>query len=107
VDGASDFRIWLQIMMPLATGGLALAVVIKFILDWSESELVHMMIDSADKMTLAWGIGGIAITSPGATQATPQGVMAAVVTFFIIPTILIFVGLQKWFIRGALEGLKF
>jgi multiple sugar transport system permease protein len=106
IDGASDFRIFSQIMLPLATGGLVLAVVMIFIRVWGDNWLCYLMIDSAEKMTLGAGMWNLAPITPAAAGVSREAVVSTFLTFFMLPSILLFAGLQRWFIRGAMEGLK-
>ncbi len=106
IDGASDLRICFQIMMPLATSGMIVVAILQFVGVWGEYLICRTMIDVADKMTLPWGIGTIIFATPAAGITSGYGVTATSTLFMVVPTLLVFILLQKWFIRGAAEGLK-
>ena len=106
IDGASDLRICFQIMMPLATSGMVVVAILQFIAVWGEYLICRTMIDTADKMTLPWGIGTIVFGTPAAGVVSSYGIESTSVLFMVLPTVLVFILLQKWFIRGAAEGLK-
>lgn len=106
VDGASNFRICFQIMMPLAAGGMVLVAIMQFVGVWGEYLLSRTLIYSADKMTLPWGVQTIITSTPASGAVSSYGIGATAITFLVIPTVLFFILLQKWFIRGAMEGLK-
>ncbi len=106
IDGASDLRICFQIMMPLATSGMIVVAIMQFVGVWGEYLLCRTMIDSADKMTLPYGIGTIIFATPAVGITSSYGVAATSTLFMVVPVLLVFILLQKWFIRGAVEGLK-
>ena len=106
IDGASDLRICFQIMVPLAASGMVVVAILQFVGVWGEYLLCRTMIDTADKMTLPWGIGTIIFATPASGVTSGYGVTATSTLFMVVPTLLVFILLQKWFIRGAAEGLK-
>jgi ABC-type glycerol-3-phosphate transport system permease component len=106
VDGASNLRICFQIMMPLAAGGMILVAVMQFVSVWGDYLTCRIMIDYADKMTLAYGMSFLYVATPASGVVSSYGAQATAIIFTVLPTVLVFILLQKWFIRGALEGLK-
>lgn len=108
VDGASDPRIAFQIMFPLATSGMVLIAIMGFISTWGEYLVARTMIRTAGNMTLSIGINLISELARGnvAALVDQRALYATVLGFVTLPVIVIFVVLQKWFIRGAVEGLK-
>ncbi|PKO23580.1 MAG: hypothetical protein CVU38_03045 [Chloroflexi bacterium HGW-Chloroflexi-1] len=106
IDGASDLRICFQIMMPLATSGMVLVAIMQFIAIWGEYIVCLTMIDTADKLTLSAGLGSILFTSPALGEISSYGVTATSVLLTAMPVVLVFIFLQRWFIKGAVEGLK-
>jgi ABC-type glycerol-3-phosphate transport system permease component len=112
VDGASNVRIAFQIMFPLATSGMVLVAIMRFIGSWGEYLLARTMIRSPENMTLpiAWNsivdlARSRAVEGGFTNYATPGMIGTALVTV-VVPVIVFFVVMQKWFIRGAVEGLK-
>jgi len=106
VDGASNLRIAFQIMFPLATSGMVMVAIMGFIANWGEYLVAKTMIMSADKMTLPPGVQSIIFVTPGVGRVASYGVKATSIALMVLPVILIFIFLQRWFIRGAVEGLK-
>ncbi len=109
VDGANSLRIAFQIMFPLATAGMVLVGIMKFMGGWSEFILPQTFIRSADKMTLPigmWRVTTIANNLAQARTLPSPGVTYTVMLLVVLPAVLVFVFMQKWFIRGAVEGLK-
>ncbi|MGC9348550.1 MAG: carbohydrate ABC transporter permease [Anaerolineae bacterium] len=106
VDGANHWRIAFQIMFPLATSGMVMVAIMRFIASWGEYLVSKTMIMTAEKMTLPPGVQTIIFVTPGAGRVASYGVKATSVALMVLPVILVFVFLQRWFIRGAVEGLK-
>jgi ABC-type glycerol-3-phosphate transport system permease component len=103
IDGASEARIFLQVMLPLVTsGGAALAVFI-FINNWNNFLIPLLYLPSGEYRPLTAGLynftGG---------RSTDIGPLAAGTLITIIPVIVIFVILQRQvtqgFISGAVKG---
>jgi len=109
VDGASDWRIAFQIMFPLATSGMTLIAVLTFMSVWGSYLVPSVMLRSVEKFTLPIGVYVVVnyASSAAVTRSIEfPGIRAAVMMLFVIPVLVVFVVLQKWFIRGAVEGLK-
>lgn len=106
VDGASNLRIAFQIMFPLATSGMVLVSIMHFIACWGEYLVSKTMIITAEKMTLPPGVNTIIFETPAAGLVASYGVKATAVSLMVLPVLLLFIFMQRWFIRGAVEGLK-
>jgi ABC-type glycerol-3-phosphate transport system permease component len=106
VDGASNLRIAFQIMFPLASSGMVLVAIMHFIACWGEYLVSRTMIITAEKMTLPPGVNTVIFETPAAGIVASYGVKATAVSLMAFPVLLLFILLQRWFIRGAVEGLK-
>jgi len=109
VDGANDLQIGYKIMFPLATSGMVLIAVMSFLGAWSEVLVPGIIIRTSEKLVIPMMIGWIETLVNGSIQArsVPSPNLRAVVgSVTVVPTLLVFILLQRWFIRGAVEGLK-
>ena len=110
VDGASNTRIAFQIMFPMASSGMVMVAIMTFISVWGEWLVTRTLIRTAEKLTLTAGIATVVMRMGGETSAaglvSDYGLRATVVGLVVMPVVLVFIFLQKWFIRGAAEGLK-
>jgi multiple sugar transport system permease protein len=106
VDGANSARIAFQIMFPLATSGMVLVGIMQFMRAWSEFILPQTFIRTSEKMTLPIGMWRVANNLAQARTLPSPGVTYTVMLLIVVPAVLVFVVMQKWFIRGAVEGLK-
>ncbi|MDF2724553.1 MAG: sugar transporter permease [Paenibacillus sp.] len=102
IDGCSHFRIYWQIMLPLAKNGLiALAI---FVILWSWNDFLWPMIvnSSPDKLPLSVGLALLR-----GEHTTNYPVLMAGTLLAVWPMLVIFIVFQRSFIQGiALTGSK-
>lgn len=103
IDGCSYLGLFRRVMLPLASNGLIVITMLAFISIWGEF-IIAKTLTYDEAVPLSMGLM-LVQTSMGDTEFP---VMAAAYTLAIGPPIILFVVLQKWFIRGLVEGaLKF
>ncbi|GIO52659.1 carbohydrate ABC transporter permease [Paenibacillus cineris] len=102
IDGCNPFRIYWNIMLPLAKPGLISVAIISTLWSWNDFLWPLVVNDSMDKMTLAVGLASLQ-----GQFTTNYPVLMAGMLLAVWPMILIFFLLQKQFIEGiTLGGLK-
>jgi multiple sugar transport system permease protein len=102
VDGASEFRIFWQIILPLSRPALAVVIVFQFLYNWNDYLEPLIYISDPDKYTVALGLASFRDL-----LSTDYGLLMAGSTVMIVPVILLFFVAQRYFIRGVvLSGLK-
>lgn len=105
LDGASYFRVFWQILLPLCKPALATLAIINFIAVWNEFLDPVVFLNSTKKFTIAVGLWYFK-AQPMSAMPTAHFLLAASVTS-IIPPLLLFFAFQRFFVRGvALTGLK-
>lgn len=108
IDGCNRLQAFWHIMLPLATGAAAVVALFEFIRVWGEYLFTLTMIDDRALFTL--GVG-MAMTLLGVTlefgEFTSYGAQAAAYILAAAPVVVFFLALQRWFVRGLMEGLKF
>ena len=104
IDGAGTFRIFWRIAMPLARSPLIAATVIVFTLNWNNF-LWPLLVTFDDNMkTLPVGIAAFAPVIGTHTQMEGYAVAMAAVTLLSIPSVALFLLLQKYFVSGLSAG---
>jgi multiple sugar transport system permease protein len=104
IDGAGEPRIYWRIILPLVTPALATLGTFTFIASWNSFLWPLLVITSREMMTVPLGLNSLRLFA--AEQINLNLLMAGTV-LSVLPTIIIFVFLQRYFIRGiALTGLK-
>ena len=99
VDGAGDLRIFLQVILPLSLPALGTCAVFGFLMIWDQYLLPLLVAQSPHMNTLT-----LVVTSLQASQEQGEGVRLAAAVVLMIPSILIYLGLQRLFERGLLSG---
>jgi ABC-type glycerol-3-phosphate transport system permease component len=102
IDGCSEFRIYWNIMLPLAKPALATVAILTFMFSWND--FLGPLIYLSDKMkgTLALGLSMFV-----GQYATEWALLMAASVLMMIPMILLFFFFQRYFIQGfTMSGIK-
>src|SRR5688572_27188800 len=103
VDGAGEFRIFWSIMLPLCKPALATLGILTFLASWNNFLWPLVVAQSEDKYTLPVALSIYAI---GENRAD-YGLLMAGSVAIIIPILVVYLVLQKHFVRGiAMTGIK-
>ena len=104
IDGCPEFRIFLQIMLPLAKpAAVALSV---FTFTWRWNKLLWPLIIAQGEKNRVIAVG-LAIFRGEQRTIEQWNVMMAAATIAVVPVVLVFLVLQKHFTKGvSLTGLK-
>lgn len=102
IDGAGRFRIFLTIYMPLAMPVTATVIILQVIASWN-SFLIPLVLTLSrpELQTLAVGV-----YSFQGENLTNYGEMAAASTISLLPIIIVFLFLQRYFIEGMAGAVK-
>ena len=99
IDGASEWTLLWQIVMPMAAPVVATATIITFLLNWAQWFPVMVISRSPDTFTLPVAL----LNLNGELGVNVQGIMAlAVLT--TLPTTLVFLAAQKRVMSGMADG---
>jgi multiple sugar transport system permease protein len=99
IDGASNFRTYLQIVLPLSTPGLAASAIFTIMATWKEFLYAYLLLNKAGRQTLTVGMYGFL-----GSEVLEWGELLAFNTLMIIPILIIFTILQRSFIQGLTAG---
>ncbi len=103
IDGASLFRIYWQIILPLTRSALIVLTVLTVMTVWNDFVWPLVMLNSNNVTTLTLGLS--VITTGGTQEYVNVPLAMAAATMTIAPLILIFFVAQRYFIQGfALTG---
>ncbi len=100
VDGASEFQS-LRAMLPLVRPGLATVVLFAFFAAWNEFIGALILLSDQEKFTLPIMLTTLMIGQHGAIN---WGLLEAGVVLTIVPSIVIFLTLQRAFVTGLTAG---
>lgn len=99
VDGASNMLIFRKLVLPLAWPGLATAAIFAFIHSWNEFLYALVILGSGDKQVVTTGLYGLV----GGENAQ-WGPMMAATTITTVPTLLLFLFVQRRLVGGMTVG---
>lgn len=106
MDGASYFRVYWSVLMPLCKPALATIAVISFIASWDDFLTPLIYLNSPSKFTVALGLNFFQNFPETAGMPMQHLLMAASVMTIMPPLILFFVA-QRYFVQGiVLSGIK-
>jgi putative chitobiose transport system permease protein len=101
MDGASEFRIWWSIMLPVVKPSLATVAIITFVEQWNNFFWPSLMLQTMERKTLQVGL----VALQGAFLNDQRGIAAGVV-MTVVPMILFFAALQRHFVQGLTGAVK-
>lgn len=101
IDGCSELRIWLQIMLPLVKPGLASLAIFEFVAYWGTFLWPLVILQDPNKYPMAAGLQYLQ-----GMFAFNFRYIAAGGVISIIPVIIMFLVLQRHFVSGLQGALK-
>ncbi|MBA2289597.1 MAG: carbohydrate ABC transporter permease [Chloroflexia bacterium] len=105
LDGASFFRIYWNIMLPLMKPALVAVAIFEFGAKWNDLMTPLIYLNTPDRYTLALGLSSL--KTDYEALGTQWGLLMAASVIFTIPMIIIFFLFQRYFMEGiATTGIK-
>jgi multiple sugar transport system permease protein len=103
IDGASEPRIYWQIMLPMCRPALSALAVFSFTNSWNSFLWPLVVVNQDEMRTIPLGI----VFYIGEQRAPEYGQLLAVAVLATLPVLALFLVMQREFIRGAaISGLK-
>jgi len=99
LDGGGYFTIFTRVILPLSTPALATVAIFSFLGSWDEYIWALTVINEAKKRTLP-----IAIANFQGQHASDWGLVFAASLIAVIPVLVIYVLLQRYFVQGLTSG---
>jgi multiple sugar transport system permease protein len=98
VDGASTFRVFRSITLPLSIPGLVATFLIVLVFAWNEY-LLALFLSSADAQTMP-----LTVAAQNATRGPQWWYMSVLIQIMILPVIALAIALERVISRGLLVG---
>jgi multiple sugar transport system permease protein len=98
IDGASKFRVFFTIALPLVRSGLAATFMLVLILSWNEF-LLALFLTNANAQTMP-----VLVAAQNTTRGPQWWDMSVLIVVMIAPVIVVAAFLQKHIARGLLVG---
>jgi multiple sugar transport system permease protein len=104
IDGASRWRAFRSVVLPIALPGLTAAFVVTALLAWGEFVIPFILLSDPSNLPISVGI----LNFQGNYATNSTGILAAGAVLAVLPAIVLFVVLQRFivgaFVAGALKG---
>jgi raffinose/stachyose/melibiose transport system permease protein len=100
IDGADSFRILRSILLPQARPALLTLCLLVFIYTWNEFLLALVLLAGSNNTTAPLGLSFFA----GAVRGSDPTKVAAASVLVAAPILIVYLVLQRHFIRGVLAG---
>ena len=100
IDGASNFRIFWTIVVPLCRPALAVLGIMQIIGQWNQFLWPLIMLRDSSMYTVVLAVASL----PASNFNTPWGVVMVGGTVAVLPLILIFLVMQRGIIAGIMAG---
>jgi multiple sugar transport system permease protein len=101
VDGASVFAVLYRIMLPLVLPGVATVAIFAFLASWNEFLAALILLTDQNKYTLPVLMAAV---RSGQFGTIDWGAVQSGVTLMMAPCLLLFLLLQRYYIRGLTAG---
>jgi ABC-type glycerol-3-phosphate transport system permease component len=100
IDGASNYQIWLKVLTPLVITSLAAVAIFTFIAVWEEYMFARTLMMKTSAQTLSVGLPNLKVEA----KSWAYGTLSAALTLSLLPAIIVFIFLRKYFVEGLLRG---
>ncbi|MCD6365060.1 MAG: carbohydrate ABC transporter permease [Planctomycetes bacterium] len=100
IDGANSWQVFWNIMVPVGFNGLAACAILTFLNIWNEFMFALTFTSQSRVRTLPVGITML----KGQFGSVESGILFAVVLLSFLPIVIVFILLQKYFVRGLSAG---
>jgi N-acetylglucosamine transport system permease protein len=101
MDGCGEYRTFWHVMLPLAKPGLITAAIFNFLGIWNEYIFALVFVNTPEKKTLPLGLASVSIQ---AQYKTDFGLMFAGLVIVVLPTLLVYMLLQRKLTEGITAG---
>lgn len=102
IDGCGRLRTLTRVLLPNLGPAVATLAIFTFTASWNEFFWPLIVVQSSEMRTIQ-----LLIAALKQTEAVEWGVVMAVVTLSVLPTVAIYLALQRYFQRGiVMSGLK-
>lgn len=100
IDGCGEFRIFFQIVVPLIKPAVTTLAIIEFVRNWNSFTVPLVLIQTESKYTLPLKLGLLKQEN----VAVPWSQILAANVLASLPVIILFLLLQRQFIKGLMAG---
>jgi ABC-type glycerol-3-phosphate transport system permease component len=100
IDGASEFTVFWSVYLPMTRGGIATVILLTFVDIWNEVLLAASLANNPKIANINIGLRRLAEEG----QSFAFGPLSVTILIAMIPTFVVFLVLQRYYVRGISEG---
>lgn len=101
IDGARDLRLLFRVMLPLVMPGVATVAIFAFLNAWNEFLAALILLSSDHNYTVPVLMTAVSVGRLGAVN---WGAVQAGVVVMVVPCLIVFLLLQRYYMRGLMAG---
>jgi raffinose/stachyose/melibiose transport system permease protein len=101
VDGANRFQVFFRIVLPLLRPVTATVMILTGVFIWNDYQMSLYMLTTSDMRTIAPAIGAFF-----SQQSNNLGAAAAASLIGLLPILVAYLFLQRYFMKGMLAGAE-
>ena len=99
IDGASHWKIYLRIILPLSAPVLGAVGILSFTWRWNDYLWPLIVINNQQNYTLQLSLANLV-----GTNTVEWGTLLAYATMAMVPVLVVFLCFQRYFVKGSLAG---
>lgn len=100
-DGCSNFQVFTRISLPLVVPGIITVALFAFLVSWNEFLVPMLFLNKGSEFTLSVMLVNI---RTGAYGSIDWGLLQAGTTIAILPCLVLYLVLQRYYVGGLTEG---
>ena len=112
LDGLNEVMVFLRIAVPISKQAVALVIFFSFVANWTNYFLPLVLLPLSEQGTVSLGLQQLVGSSPLFDPTMSAGLsvklympqLALATTITIVPVLLVFIGAQRFLMRGAVVG---
>lgn len=100
IDGATPFEVFWRVVLPISAPGMTATFLINFVYNWNNFFMPLVMISDSEMKTATVGL----FDFQHALEGNQDELLAAACMVIMVPTIILFVLMRRYFLQGMVEG---
>ena len=107
IDGANIWQVFLRIALPMVQSAMIVVAIFEFVYVWGDYLITFTLIDRPELYTISVAIKQVTgwFTLFVSSAFSTYGADNAAFMIAITPVVLVYVIMQRWFVRGLQEGI--
>jgi multiple sugar transport system permease protein len=100
IDGATPIEIFWRVVLPISAPGMTATFLLNFVYNWNNFFMPLIMISDSEMKTATVGL----FDFQHALEGNQDELLAAACMVIMVPTIILFVLMRRYFLQGMVEG---